>query len=128
MADKTKVLIDTSAFVDFIRHGDDVIEMLFKEKIAYIHPFVAGELLLGGYPKDSRIMELILKRKEPMTISTNSIEMMIDRTNAVNKRIGLIDCYLIAACMSESMKLYTKDKNLAALAKEHSCLYNSQES
>lgn len=42
------ILVDTSVWIDFLRHGDDHLARLLNRSSVLGHPCVTGELALGN--------------------------------------------------------------------------------
>ena len=57
-------LVDTSAWVDHFRSGNDALKRLLRDSEVVIHPFVLGELSLGEMRNRSEIMGLLANLPE----------------------------------------------------------------
>ncbi len=42
------ILVDTSVWIDHLRHGDDALIALLNDTAVLMHPFVHGELACGN--------------------------------------------------------------------------------
>jgi hypothetical protein len=65
------ILVDTSIWVDHLRHGDDLLVTLLNESRVLIHPFVTGELACGNLKNRDEVLRL-LKDLPQSTIATDS--------------------------------------------------------
>jgi predicted nucleic acid-binding protein len=118
-----RVLVDTSVWIEHIKKTDDVLTKLLRDNLVVVHPFVFGELLLGGMPAESEFAQLLDKTKEKFILYPDTIATMINNSDVVGQGIGLIDTYLLHYCKSKGLKLYTRDGKLATLATRCGCLY-----
>ena len=55
----TSTLVDTSVWVDHLRHGNDRLASLLDEGSVLCHPFVIGELACGNLADRDRVLHLL---------------------------------------------------------------------
>ncbi len=110
------VLVDACIWIDYLRKGDAALGQLLDANRVLMHPFVLGELALGGGKQR--------KDSWPFMVNLPSAEMadnwdvinMLDGKKMVGIGIGFVDAHLVASTILENGKLYTRDKRLAAVA------------
>jgi predicted nucleic acid-binding protein len=110
------VLVDTSVWVEHLRHGTIGLEALLNEGRVVCHPFVIGELACGNLQNRSEILTLL--QALPRAISADHEEVMqfIENHRLMGKGLGYIDMHLLASAMLTAVPLWTLDKNLNEIA------------
>lgn len=96
---------DAKQHLDALLSADDAIAC---------HPAVVGELVLGGL---SNVAEGLIRRL-PMLQEISSADTLafISTHTLARRRIGWVDCQLLASATAGGAELWTLDKNLAAAA------------
>jgi predicted nucleic acid-binding protein len=111
------ILVDTSVWVDHFRSRDaGLVELLVNED-ALGHPFVVGELALGGLRQ--RDLVLTAMSDLPMAQVATHAEVLgfIDRHGLAGLGIGYVEAHLLAAVrLTAGASLWTRDKRLHAIA------------
>ena len=88
--------------------------MLEREEVA-IHPFVVGELACSGLRKRKEGLDLLAALPAGSVASDDEALAFIERRRLYGKGIGYVDAHLLAAvALSDGMRLWTRDKRLAA--------------
>ena len=113
------ILLDTSVWIAFLKKTDphivDIIKMYIKKSEIYAVSAVFGELLQGVKNKrESDIINILWENlpkvdEEDLFIRAGNIS---NKYKLFAKGVGLIDCYLIAACADNDLALWTLDKKL----------------
>ena len=111
------IVIDTSIWVDHFRREDDALKALIADGVAMLHPFVLGELLLGGLPGRSEVTQL-LRELAPAPLGTpEEAAALIEWGKLAGTGVGYVDSHLLlSARLIESGMLLTGDRNLHAQA------------
>ena len=112
------VLIDTSVWLRFLR-GEEaglVAQPWITSGQALVHPFVVGELLLGGLSAENEG----LLRSLPWSVqpSPESLYDFIRRHDLAGTGIGWVDAALLAAARAVGAQLATFDTPLARCARQ----------
>jgi predicted nucleic acid-binding protein len=111
------ILVDTSIWVDHLRHGSaPLIEALEREEVL-THAFVIGELACGNLKNRREIFDLL--RALPSAVMATDEETLnfIEERRLMGKGIGYIDAHLLASVtLTNDARLWTADKRLAAVA------------
>ncbi|MEQ9424830.1 MAG: PIN domain-containing protein [Cyclobacteriaceae bacterium] len=113
------IIADTSVWIEYLRKTDpDVSSMLksyLKRDDVFIVSAIVGELLQGVKSKRERqIIELIWESLPKANESNCFIQAgnLSNKYRLYAKGVGLIDSYLLAACLKNNLALWTLDKKL----------------
>lgn len=113
------ILVDTSVWISFLRNDDpdlsDILRKYLKTNEIVTVSAVFGELLQGVKSNRERNVVQVIWESLPKTDESN---LFIEAGFLSNKHkfyahgVGLIDCYILSACMKEGHALWTLDKKL----------------
>lgn len=112
------ILVDTSVWVEHLRHGLPRLATLLQEGEVMIHPWVIGELACGNLRKRSQVLELLQGLPAVTVASDTEVLLLIEREQLMGRGIGYIDAHLVAAARLSHCRLWTQDRRLAAVAQE----------
>ncbi len=113
------ILADTSVWISYLRRTDAQLEEIFdlylKKKHIYLVSAVFGELLQGARNRKEREMLQRLwgnmpKVKEDFLFIDAG--MNSNKYKLINQGVGLVDSYIMAACIKNNLPLWTLDKRL----------------
>jgi predicted nucleic acid-binding protein len=113
----TPVLVDTSVWRHFFMGAAatrPLLSLLEEDGAVLTHPWVLGELLLGGLSKsEERLMERL-----PMSALVSHAEVveLIRQDHLIRKGVGWVDVNLLASALAGSGSLWTLDRHLARIA------------
>ena len=115
------ILVDTSVWVDFFRGADraaDLAEHL-ESNLVLLHPWVLGELVLGGLGPRRQAVIADLKRlpASPLVPDEEVLELILTRQLS-GRGIGWVDVHLLASALVAGCGLWTFDGRLGALARD----------
>lgn len=118
------VLVDTSVWVDHLRHSNAELTTLLRQNQVLSHPFVVGELALGNL-QQRQIVLAALQNLPAATVATEAEVLgLIERHALHGMGIGYIDAHLLAsACLSVNCTLWTFDKRLQVVAMARNAAY-----
>lgn len=113
------ILVDTSVWISFLRKDDidtqHILKRYLRKDDVFTVSAVFGELLQGVKSKrEHRIVEAIWQSLPKV----DEQELFIKAGHLSNQHklyargVGLIDCYLLAACLENELALWTLDKKL----------------
>jgi predicted nucleic acid-binding protein len=114
------ILVDTSVWVDHLRHRDEVLFALLERNEVLMHPFVIGELALGATRQRSALADLA---ELPASNAATDDEVLrfIEREALYESGIGYIDAHLLAATrITAGATFWTRDRRLRAAAERFS--------
>jgi predicted nucleic acid-binding protein len=111
------ILVDTSVWIDHLRKGDEVLTELLIANRVLMHPFVLGELACGNLHNRKAIISLLMRLPQCIIADDDEVLFFIEQHQLMGLGIGYIDAHLLAATsLSESARLWTRDKRLASAA------------
>jgi predicted nucleic acid-binding protein len=113
------ILLDTSVWIDHLRHGDAQVAAILQSGLALTHPFVIGELACGNLKSQAEILGLLAALPQVQQAQEQEVLFYIERHKLMGHGIGYIDAHLLAAtALTDSARIWTRDKRLGALAHE----------
>ena len=112
------ILVDTSAWVEHLRHGLPRLATLLQEGEVLIHPWVIGELACGNLRNRSQVLELLQGLPAAIVASDTEVLLLIERDRLMGRGIGYVDAHLLASARLSHCRLWTQDRRLAAVALE----------
>jgi len=112
------ILVDTSVWVEHLRHGLPRLATLLQEGEVLIHPSVIGELACGNLRNRSQMLELLQGLPAATVASDAEVLLLIERDRLLGRGIGYVDAHLLASARLSHCRLWTQDRRLAALAQE----------
>ena len=118
------VLVDTSIWVKYLRHGNRHLEKLLFDAEVVCHPFIIGELACGNIKNRSEILSLLQSLPMVSTIEFDEFLFFIDRNKLMGMGIGFVDIHLLASVQLSGIPLWTADKKLRSAAIKLSLAYN----
>lgn len=109
------ILVDTSVWIDHLRHSDaDLIERLNAGKVL-AHRFVTGELALGNLQNRDMVISALQDLPQACVATDEEVMKFISQRKLFGIGIGYIDAHLLAAVqLSPGALLWTRDKRLLA--------------
>ena len=112
------ILVDTSVWVEHLRHGLPRLATLLQEGEVLIHPGVIGELACGNLRDRSQVLELLKGLLAATVASDAEVLLLIEQDRLMGRGIGYVDAHLLAAARLSHCRLWTQDRRLAAVALE----------
>lgn len=112
-------LVDTSIWVEFFRGSDRVgaLEDLLEADEVLLHPWVLGELVLGGL---GRRQETVVADLEslPATpgVTDEEVLELVRARGLAGRGVGWVDVHLLASALVAGSRLWTLDSSLATAA------------
>jgi predicted nucleic acid-binding protein len=113
------VLVDTSVWRRFFAGSPQfkgLRDLLDEDGMVLVHPFILGELILGGM--STREEELFGRLPAAQRLMDDEVLGMIKRRHLARRGIGWVDAHLLASALASSAMLWSADKDLAAAAKD----------
>ena len=112
------ILVDTSVWVEHLRHGVPRLATLLQKGEVLIHPWVIGELACGKLRNRPRVLELMQDLPSVTVASDAEVLLLIERERLMGRGIGYDDAHLLASARLSHCRLWTQDSRLAAVALE----------
>jgi len=110
------ILVDTSVWVDHLRRGNARLERLLNDALILVHPFVVGELALGGLKKRSEILGLLEEMPSAEAASHDEALEFVNRHGLAGSGVSWVDVHLLVSAALTGASLWTLDRRLAAAA------------
>ena len=118
------ILLDTSVWIDHLRQNDAQVASVLESGRVLTHPFVIGELACGQLKSRSEIFALLAALPQAQVAQEQEVLFFIERHGLMGRGIGYIDSHLLSAtALTESARLWTRDKRLDSLACELEIAY-----
>lgn len=126
MSDATKFLVDSCIWIDHFHYNDPALMQSLLANEVVIHPSIIGEILLGSLPHRRDILAMLLTLPRTPVASDHEVVEMIESKQFYARGVGYTDCHLLAALfITPTTKLWTRDKRLASVAREHGLLFET---
>lgn len=111
------ILVDTSVWVDHLRAGVPALVGLLHDSRVVMHPFVLGELACGTIKNRREVLYLLSKLPAAPTVTDGEALAFIESRVLMGRGIGYVDVHLLAsAALAGTVRLWTRDRRLAAVA------------
>ena len=122
-----KLLVDTSIWVDHFQGKDTQLdEPPSRASPRLLHPFVFGELLLAGLPKDRSLRQNLQALSEAPVAATFEVAQLIEAATLSGTGIGYVDAHLLASAqLLDDGRIVTRDNALAQQAKRFGVLFDA---
>jgi hypothetical protein len=120
------ILVDTSVWVEHLRHGSAALASELEAGQVLTHPFVIGELACGMLRNRREVLGLLAGLPStPTATNTEALDFLEER-GLMGRGIGFIDVHLLASAMlAAPARLWTSDRRLAAIASELNVAHES---
>jgi len=112
------ILVDTSVWVEHLRHGVPRLATLLQEGKVMIHPWVIGELACGNLRNRQQVLELLQGLPAATVASDAEVLLLIEWDRLMGRGIGYIDAHLLASARLSHCRLWTQERLLAAVTQE----------
>ena len=118
------IIPDTSIWVDLFRGGQNLLATepeLTRRRL--LHPFVNGELLLGGLPKDRDLRSALAALRPAPIADVSEVIAFIQWARLAGTGIGYVDAHLLVSAKMIGGSILTLDNDLRANAERLGCAY-----
>ena len=112
------ILVDTSVWVEHLRHGLARLTKLLQEGEVLIHPWVVGELACGHLRNRREVLDLLQGLPAAVVAGDAEVLLLIERYQLMGRGIGYVDAHLLASARLSHCRLWSQDRRLATLAQE----------
>ena len=113
------ILVDTSVWIDHLRHGDSTLVNLLNTGRVLAHSFIIGELALGNLQQRDAILDALSNIPRANIATDEEVLTLINQSKLYGLGVGYIDAHLLASVrLTPSTLLWTKDKRLSKAAKQ----------
>jgi predicted nucleic acid-binding protein len=113
----SSVLVDTSVWRRYFAGGANVraLGALLDDDAILIHPFVVGELLLGGL--SAREEELLGHLPTAHVAAHAEVLRFVKQRGLARRGVGWVDVHVLASALASSAALWSLDHPLADVAR-----------
>jgi predicted nucleic acid-binding protein len=112
------ILVDTSIWIDHLHQSDAELADLLDASEVVVHPMVIGELSLGSIKRRREFLALLHSLKSSPVASNDEVRHLVSGRRLHGLGLSLVDAHLVAStCLDPSLRLWTRDKRLAATAR-----------
>jgi len=113
----TAVLVDTSVWRRYFSGSPSarrLADLLEEDGAVLIHPFVLGELVLGGL--SAREERLFARLPGADMVPHEDVLALVRHRRLARRGIGWVDAHLLASALTSPAALWTVDADLSAAA------------
>lgn len=113
------VLVDTSVWRRYFSGASAARrlgELLDEDGAVICHPFVLGELVLGGLSR--REEDLFTRLPSAAVLPDGEVLAFVQKRRLARRGIGWVDAHLLASALTASALLWSLDAALARIAHE----------
>ena len=111
------ILVDTSIWVDHLRHGNPDLARRLDASEVLGHPLVLGELAMGNLRDRDVVLGALAALPQSAVARDDEVLVLVKREHLHGLGIGYADaCLLAATRLTPSAQLWTRDRRLAEVA------------
>jgi hypothetical protein len=111
------VLVDTSVWRRYFAGASTVrtlADLLDEDGAVIVHPFVIGELVLGGL--SMREEALFARLAAAPVVPHDEVLAFVRRRRLARRGVGWVDAHLLASALASGCALWSVDTSLSAAA------------
>jgi predicted nucleic acid-binding protein len=120
------VLVDTSVWIRALSNRHPFLEeldrLLDREEVTG-HELVYGELLIGDRGGRKKLLATYTRFVQAATLPHQDVVAFVEGRRLHGRGVGWIDIHLLASAIVSSLKLWTADPRLSAMAHEFGVEY-----
>ena len=111
------ILVDSSVWVDHLRHGDPLLAHHLAQRQVVTHPIVIGEIALGSLRQRHAVLSTLSDLPAATVATDDEVHGFIERQPLYSLGIGYVDAHLLATVrLTPGMRLWTRDRRLHGIA------------
>jgi len=111
------MLVDTSIWVEHLRHNQlRLVSLLHREEVQ-CHPFIIGKLACGSTIRRSEILQLLRRLPSVPVVENEEVMTFVERHRLMGRGIGWVDAHLLASSVLAAVPFWSADRRLAAVAR-----------
>ena len=123
---KSRVLVDTSVWVEFSRFGNAQLSDLLRDGLVLMHDMVIGEIACGSAPNRHKRLEVMNSLSKVAVAEHSEVLSFIDRHQLFGCGVGYVDNHLLASVILQGdCRLWSRDKRLFAAAQRLGIAFES---
>jgi predicted nucleic acid-binding protein len=109
------ILVDSSVWVDHLRHGSERLRRLLGGDLVLTHPFVVGEVACGRLTKRTEILGLLARLPHAVIAEHDEVLRFVEQSG-LQGGLGWVDVHLLASAVISKSSFWTEDRALARAA------------
>ena len=113
-----KVIVDTNIWIDFLRRPEPDLRKLIMQDRVLTCPCVIGEMMVRSLKNRLAIRQFMLRLPFATEATFGEVLKMMETRTLFGYGLQWNDLLILAAAKLSSARLWTRDKRLAAAAKE----------
>ena len=115
------IIADTNIWISFFKGEKKAyfLKELIIENMVILHPYIYGELLLGGISQKAG--QLLHSLEYVETSKADLVYYFITKNKIHGRGIGWVDVNILVAALSGKHRVFTFDKNFETLCMEFNC-------
>lgn len=111
------ILVDTSVWIDHFRRSDSRLARLLEEPQVATHPFVIGEIAIGGLKNRSLVLSDLAALPSTNVATDEEVLVFIEKASLAGSGVGYLDAHLLASVkLTPGARIWTRDRKLATAA------------
>jgi len=112
-----KILVDTSIWSDHLRHANVQLQRLLQERVVVTHEVVYGELACGSIRRRRPFLDELAQLPLLGVARFEECKQLVEAHRLWGKGLGWNDVHLLASCLAEGARLWTRDAALMAVTR-----------
>ena len=105
-------LVDTSVWVQHLRHGSSELRSLLDNGEVLCHPFIVGEIACGNIKNRDEVINLLRSLPEVLVAEHDEVMQFLCDKKLSGRGLGWIDLHLLASASLSRAGLWTMDRAL----------------
>ena len=105
-------LVDTSVWVEHLRHGNERLRSMLEADHVVCHPFVVGELACGNLRNRQEILGLLAALPEARLADHHEVLHLMESRRLYGCGLDWIDAHLLASALLTDCDVWTRDRPL----------------
>lgn len=111
------ILVDTSVWIDHLRHEQPRLVHMLDEVDVCVHPMIIAELAMGTLADRGTILELLSKLPSTAVASHRQVLHLVETRSLYGRGLSVVDAHLLASSLiTPDVSLWTRDRRLRGAA------------
>jgi predicted nucleic acid-binding protein len=110
------IVVDTSVWVDHLRHGNTRLAQLLVDNRVLVHPAIIGELACGNLRNRAEILSLLASLPQAKEADHAEVLQFLDMHRLFGQGLGWVDAHILAAAVLTHAELWTRDRAMRSAA------------
>ncbi len=121
------ILVDTSVWVDHLNEPDPHLQHLLNQNQVIMHPYILGEISLGKLRRRDQLLHSLRGLAVAAVAKDHEVIDAISLMHLDGVGIGYVDAHLLVSTKLDGLRLWTRDKRLAAQAQRLGVHYSAMQ-